>query len=83
MKAKGLFAGVGAVLLVLGLVQQAAAQATPGTFADANAPGGAPDPEKLDQIWQVDPINGQVSITIPFTTTPQGGRGPKIPFKLM
>ena len=83
VKAKGLLAGVGVVLLVLGLVQHAAAQAAPGTFADANAPGGAPDPEKLDQIWQVDPINGQVSITVPFTTTPQGGRGPKIPFKLM
>ncbi len=82
MKAKGLLAGVGVVLLVLGFAQQSAAQAAPGVLADANAPGGAPDPEKLDQIWQVDPINGQVSITIPFTTTPQGGRGPKIPFKL-
>jgi len=82
VKAKGLLAGVGVVLLILGFAQQSAAQVAPGVLADANAPGGAPDPEKIDQIWQVDPINGQVSITIPFTTTPQGGRGPKIPFKL-
>jgi hypothetical protein len=59
------------------------AQAAPGYFADANHPAGAPDPEKLDAIWSVDPISDQVSIRIPFTTTPQGGRGPKLPFALL
>lgn len=58
------------------------AQAAPGVFADANHPAGAPDPEKLDEIWQVDPINGSVSVKTPFSTTPQGGRGPKFPFSL-
>jgi RHS repeat-associated protein len=82
MKAKGLLAGIGVVLAILVCVRQAAAQATPGVFADDNHPAGAPDPEKLDQIWQVDPLTGSVSITIPFTTTPSGGRGPKIPFSL-
>jgi RHS repeat-associated protein len=82
MKAKGLLAGIGVVLAILGCARQSAAQATPGVFADANHPAGAPDPEKLDQIWQVDPVTGSVSITIPFSTTPQGGRGPKIPFTL-
>lgn len=59
------------------------AQAAPGVFPDANHPAGAPDPEKEVQIWQVDPLSGQVSISIPFSTTPQGGRGQKIPFKLL
>ena len=58
-------------------------QAAPGVFADANHPAGAPDPQKLDDVWSVDPINDQVSIKIPFTTTTQGGRGPKIPFSLI
>jgi len=82
MNVKGLLAGVGVMLLVFGCARQAYAQAAPGDLADANNPSGAPDPEKNDEIWQVDPISGQVSINIPFTTTPQGGRGPKIPFKL-
>ncbi|MFZ1087478.1 MAG: hypothetical protein WAN35_21145 [Terracidiphilus sp.] len=82
MKAKGLLAGIGVVLLVVGFARQAVAQAAPGVFANANHPAGPPDPEKLDQIWQVDPITGSVSITIPFTTMPAGGRGPKIPFSL-
>jgi hypothetical protein len=45
-------------------------------------PSGAPDPTKIDQIWQVDPLTGSLSIKIPFNTTPTGGRGPKIPFAL-
>jgi hypothetical protein len=55
-------------------------QTAPGVSADANQPSGAPDPQKLDQIWNVDPINDQVSITIPFFTTPQGGEGPRFRF---
>jgi len=58
-------------------------QSAPGVFADANHPGGPPDPQKLDAVWQVDPISDQVTINIPFTTTPQGGRGPKLPFALL
>jgi YD repeat-containing protein len=54
----------------------------PGVFADDNHPSGAPDPEKIPQVWQVDPITGALSVNIPFATTPQGGRGPKIPFVL-
>jgi RHS repeat-associated protein len=82
MTAKSLIAGIGVVLAILGFAWPMAAQTAPGVFADAVHPAGAPDPEKLDQIWQVDPITGSVSITIPFTTTPAGGRGPKIPFSL-
>lgn len=82
MNVKGLLAGIGVVVLVLGCARQATAQAAPGTYADPYNPSGAPDPTKLDQIWQVDPITGLLSVTIPFTTTPQGGRGPKIPFSL-
>ena len=69
-------------MLLVGCAQQSTAQAAPGVFADANQPSGPPDPEKLDQVWQVDPISGQVTIKIPFGTTPVGGRGPKIPFSL-
>jgi YD repeat-containing protein len=58
-------------------------QAAPGVFADANHPSGPPDPQKLDSIWSVDPINDQVSIKIPFPSTPQGGRGPNVPFALL
>ena len=72
-----------AVFLIAGWAEHALAQATPGTFADANHPAGASDPEKLDAIWSVDPINDQVSIRIPFATTPQGGRGPRVPFALL
>jgi RHS repeat-associated protein len=82
VKAKSLIAGFGIVLAILVCARQSAAQAAPGVFADTNNPAGPPDPEKLDQIWQVDPITGSVSITIPFTTTPASGRGPKIPFSL-
>jgi RHS repeat-associated protein len=59
------------------------AQVAPGGNADAIHPAGPPDPQKLDSVWQVDPISGQVTINIPFTTTPQGGRGPKLPFALL
>jgi YD repeat-containing protein len=82
VKVRGLLGGIGVVLLALGCSRQSAAQAAAGVYADVNNPSGAPDPEKLNQIWQVDPITGSVSITIPFTTTPAGGRGPKIPFTL-
>ncbi|MGA2085123.1 MAG: RHS repeat-associated core domain-containing protein [Terracidiphilus sp.] len=61
---------------------QSNAQAAPGVYADATHPAGPPDPTKLDSIWQVDPLTGSLSVTIPFTTTPAGGRGPKIPFTL-
>jgi hypothetical protein len=71
-----------AVALLGAQTNQAAAQFSPGVFADANHPSGPPDPEKEDQIWQVDPLTGALSVTIPFTTTPAGGRGPKIPFAL-
>jgi hypothetical protein len=60
----------GAVLFVVALfgiqTNQAAAQFSPGVFADANHPSGPPDPEKEDQIWQVDPLTGALSVTIPF-----------------
>ena len=59
------------------------AQIAPGGNADAIHPAGPPDPQKLDAVWQVDPISDQVTINIPFTTTPQGGRGPKLPFALL
>ncbi len=72
------------VMLFLPTAQrQAFAQTAPGTNADANNPSGAPDPMKEDSIWQVNPITGALSVKIPFTTTPQGGRGPKIPFALL
>jgi hypothetical protein len=77
-----IFAVVCVVILLVGFSQQSIAQAAPGVFADANQPSGPPDPEKLDSIWQVDPISGQVNIKIPFETTPVGERGPKIPFSL-
>jgi YD repeat-containing protein len=59
------------------------AQIAPGGNADAIHPAGAPDPQKLDAVWHVDPISDQVTINIPFTTTPEGGRGPKLPFALL
>ncbi len=83
MKARTLLTGPCACVLLAFLTQHAFAQAAPGYFADADHPAGAPDPEKLDTTWSVDPISDQVSIRIPFTTTPQGGRGPKLPFALL
>ena len=71
------------VSLISGVVERASAQAAPGFFADANHPAGSPDPEKLDGVWSIDPISDQVSMNIPFFTTPQGGRGPKLPFALL
>jgi len=81
MKAFRLKLGICAGLLI-GLTQLYS-QSPPGVFADSNHPAGPPDPQSLDAIWQVDPITDQVSIKIPFTTTPQGGRGPKLPFALL
>ncbi len=71
-------------LVVSGLMsnQLFAQTTTPGTYADANSPSGAPDPLKLDSIWQIDNISGSLSLKIPFGTVPTGGRGPKIPFSL-
>jgi RHS repeat-associated protein len=68
--------------LIFGSARQSEGQFAPGSQADAMNPSGAPDPMKADQIWQVDPITGALSVKIPFGTTPQGGRGPKIPFAL-
>jgi RHS repeat-associated protein len=68
--------------LILGSARQSQGQFAPGSEADAMHPSGAPDPMKVDQIWQVDPITGALNLKIPFGTTPQGGRGPKIPFAL-
>jgi YD repeat-containing protein len=82
MKTRALLGAVCVILVILGCTQRSTSQAAPGVFADAYHPNGAPDPERLDQIWQVDPITGSVSITIPFTTTPAGGRGPNIPFSI-
>jgi YD repeat-containing protein len=31
-------------------------------------------------IWHVDNLTGTLTVKIPFPTTPQGGRGPKVPF---
>ena len=84
MKVNALLTGICAITLIPSVFPiSASAQTAPGAFADANHPAGAPDPEKLDAIWSVDPVNEQVSITIPFPTTPQGGRGPKLPFVLL
>lgn len=82
MKTRYLLGAACAALVISGCTQWSIAQSAPGVYADAVHPAGAPDPEKLDQIWQVDPITGSVNITIPFTTTPAGGRGPTIPFTL-
>ena len=69
-------------MMIAFCAHQSNAQAAPGVYADATHPAGPPDPTKLDSIWQVDPLTGSLSVTIPFTTTPAGGRGPKIPFTL-
>jgi len=83
MRQKSILGAVIFVVAILGVqTKQAAAQLSPGTFADPNNPSGPPDPQKEDQIWQVDPLTGALSVTIPFPTTPAGGRGPKIPFAL-
>jgi YD repeat-containing protein len=82
MKARAFIAAVCVVMMIAFCAQQSSAQAAPGVYADATHPAGPPDPTKLDSIWQVDPLTGSLSVTIPFTTTPTGGRGPKIPFTL-
>jgi len=71
-----------AVIFSAGYAVQVFAQFAPGVYADANHPAGPPDPQRLDQIWQVDPLTGGLYLTIPFTTMPAGGRGPRIPFAL-
>ena len=68
--------------IMAGVSAPALAQFPPGVFADGNHPAGPPDPQRLDQIWQVDPMSGALYLTIPFATVPTGGRGPKIPFAL-
>lgn len=83
MKTRAFFGAVCVIMLILGCARQLTAQAGPGTFADANLPSGAPDPQKEDSIWQVDPLTGALNVKIPFTTTPVGGRGPRIPFSLL
>jgi hypothetical protein len=75
-------ATLGFILILTFCARQGRAQFDPGAQADAANPSGAPDPEKADQIWRVDPLTGALSVTIPFPTTPAGGRGPKIPFSL-
>ena len=72
------------VLLTVALTAsgRARAQASPGSFADANHPSGPVGPMKENDIWHVDPLTGAVTIHIPFTTTPSGGRGPHFPFSL-
>jgi YD repeat-containing protein len=55
----------------------------PGVFVDGNHPSGPPDPNKLDLVWNVDSLTGTLTVKIPFPTTPQGGRGPKVPFFLL
>jgi len=82
MKARAFFTAVCVLMSIAVCAHQSNAQAAPGAFADAIHPAGPPDPIKLDSIWQVDPLTGSLSVTIPFTTTPTGGRGPKIPFSL-
>lgn len=83
MKVKTLLIAFCATTLITGGEGRTFGQAAPGVFADANHPSGPPDPGKLDSIWSVDPISDQVSIKVPFPSTPQGGRGPKVPFALL
>lgn len=72
------------VLVLLGMGSRyAMAQAAPGVYADANLPSGAPDPLKHDTVWHVDPLTGALNVKIPFSTLPNGGRGPHIPFALL
>ncbi len=83
MRTKALLLSICAISLANVGSRHSAAQAAPGIFSDANHPSGVPDPQKFDQVWSVDPINGEVSIKIPFPSTPEGGRCPKVPFALL
>jgi RHS repeat-associated protein len=83
MRKTAILAALAALALAQLPVQLLRSQVAPGANADAIHPAGPPDPQKLDAVWQVDPISDQVTINIPFTTTPQGGRGPKLPFALL
>lgn len=71
-----------AVAITAPAIAQVGTQWVPGATADATNPSGAPYPFKPDSVWHVDPITGALNISIPFPTTPQGGRGPKIPYSL-
>jgi len=83
MKMATFLSAVSVIVVIFAFTQQAIAQVAPGAIADANSPSGAPDPQKEDSIWQVDPLTGDLSVKIPFATTPIGGRGPTIPFSLL
>lgn len=80
--AKRAFAGMAIVCVTLVVCARSAAQAPAGVFVDFTHPSGPPDPNKLDLIWHVDDLTGALTVKIPFPTTPQGGRGPKVPFSL-
>jgi len=82
MRTKPIFAVMMFALVAVVFACPSYAQLPAGANADALQPSGAPDPMKEDQIWQVDPLTGALNVKIPFSTTPQGGRGPKIPFSL-
>ena len=73
MRVKELWVGITVCLIIAVFARPSTAQFAPGSQADATHPSGAPDPQKEDQIWQVDPITGALNIKIPFSTTPVGG----------
>ena len=79
MKARTLLTGLCACVLLATLTPHAFAQAAPGYFADANHPAGAPDPEKLDAIWSVDPISDQVTSESPSPQLPREAAAPNCP----
>ena len=81
--AKRAFAGMTIVCIALVVCVRSGAQAPAGVFVDFTHPSGPPDPNKLDLIWHVDNLTGALTVKIPFPTTPQGGRGPKVPFSLL
>jgi len=83
MKGTRLLATVGIMAAFFICGQGAKAQVAPGAIPDANDPSGSPGPMKNSDIWQVDPLTGALSVRIPFTTTPEGGRGPVLPVGLL
>ena len=74
---------LGPLAAIAVLVPACPAQISPAAGADANSPGGPPQPMSEKDIWNVDPITGALTVHIPFPTTPAGGRGPSIPFGLL
>jgi len=48
----------------------------------ANHPAGPPDPQRLDQIWQVDPITGSLHRNNPIYEYARRRAWAKIPFAL-